>query len=554
MKKYYLPVLVTAAVLVNAGCEEDVLDTKVDSQLTEEMLRTDYGVLWDFGYASYANVKDGFQRLDQNLFAAATDEAEQTIPSSQAQLFNEGSWSAFNNPDDDYANAFAGIRAANFFLERSADYVNFLALNRDTLSDNQLQYKKDVQDIAWLRNEARVLRAYYYFEIAKRYGGVPLVTRTLSPTENTHLPRGSFDEVIGFIVSEVDAVKDGMQADWKLFDQGRDGRLTKGAALALKARALLYAASPLHNASNDVAKWARAAEAAHDVIALNQYALDDDYQDLFLEDHTALSPEVIWAIRLGESNVLEMANYPIGTPGGHSGVTPSHNLVSDYEYTGALDPADPYANRDPRLGYSIVTNNSTWNDRTMEIWSGGMDDPANPNTSRTGYYLKKFMNPDLNLVQGEGALRSWIIFRYGDILLDYAEAMNEAYGPDDDHGFGLTARQAVNEVRSRPGVGMPDVVAGTPEEMRDRIKHERRIELAFEGHRYWDLLRWEDAESVLNEPLQGVRAVKNPDDTFTYTTFVVEPRKFLAPKMYYYPIPQAEISKSNGTLEQNPGW
>lgn len=554
MKKYYLPVLVAAAVLVNTGCEDDVLDTKTDSQLTEAMLGTDYEVLWDFGYASYANVKDGFRRLDQNLFAAATDEAEQTVPSSQAQLFNEGSWSAFNNPDDDYANAFAGIRAANFFMERSTDYVDFLAMNRDTLSDNQLQYKKDVQDITWLRNEARVLRAYYYFEIAKRYGGVPLITRTLSPTENTHLPRAGFDEVIEFIVSEVDAVKDGLQTDWKLFDQGRDGRLTKGAALALKARALLYAASPLHNESNDIAKWARAADAAHEVMALNQYTLDDDYQDLFLEDNTALSPEVIWAIRLGESNDLEKANYPIGTPGGHSGVTPSENLVSDYEYTGAPDPADPYANRDPRLGYSIVTNGSEWNGRTMEIWSGGADDGSQPNASRTGYYLKKFLNPDLNLVQGEEALRSWIVFRYGEVLLNYAEAMNEAYGPDDDHGFGLTARQALNTVRNRPGVGLADVVAADQAEMRDRIKHERRIELAFEGHRYADLLRWGEAETVLNEPLQGVKVVKNADDTFTYSPFTVEQRTFVAPKMYYYPIPQTEISKSGGVLQQNPGW
>ena len=118
MKNNYLSILVIAATLAVTGCEEDVLDTKVDSQLTDEMIAADYDVLWDFGYAPYSNVINGFERLDNNLFAAATDEAEQTIPTSEAQLFNEASWTAFNNPDDEYANAYEGIRAANFFLAR----------------------------------------------------------------------------------------------------------------------------------------------------------------------------------------------------------------------------------------------------------------------------------------------------------------------------------------------------------------------------------------------------------------------------------------------------
>jgi hypothetical protein len=251
---------------------------------------------------------------------------------------------------------------------------------------------------------------------------------------------------------------------------------------------------------------------------------------------------------------MEKMNYPIGTPGGKSGVTPSQNLASAYEYKGTPDPANPYTNRDPRLYYSIVTNNSVWNGRTIETWDGGHDAATLPNTSRTGYYLKKFLNNNLNLVQNGTKLRSWIIFRYGEIVLDYAEAMNEAYGPDNDNGYGLTARQAVDLIRSRPGVAMPLVVAGNQSEMRSKIKQERRIELAFEDHRYWDLLRWKDAGQVLNLPLTGIKAVKNPDNTFSYSEFVVENRKFIAPQMYVYPIPQTEISKSKGILIQNPGW
>lgn len=553
MKRLYIPIIIYLLMVLATGCE-DVLNSKIDTELTDEMIAQDYEYLWDFGYSCYSEVNNGFDVLDNNLFAPVTDEAEQTSASSNAQLFNDGSWNAYNNPDNVYDDCYTGIRAVNEFLDQSSDFKTFLALNRDTISDDQISYNRNVQDIQWLRYESRVLRAYYYFELIKRYGNVPLVTKTLTISDNANLPQTDFNEVINYIVSEIDAVSGNLQSDWRIFDEARDGRITQGAALALKSRALLYAASPLHNPSNDVSKWQDAAKAAYDVIALNIYSIDPDYENLFLSSNTVTSNETIWAVRLGATNTLEKENYPIGTPGGSSGITPSQNLVSAYEYMGIPDPNDPYANRDPRLGFTVVTNNSTWNNRTIQIWSGGTDDSSLPNTSKTGYYLKKFLNPDLNLVQNESRLRNWIIFRYGEILLNYAEAMNEAYGPDNDNGYGLTARQAINAIRSRPGVNMPDIIASGQSEMRDEIKHERRIELAFEGHRYWDLMRWKDAENTLNQPLKGIRAVKNTDDSFTYSEFSVEDRIFVAPKMYYFPIPQTEISKSNGVLKQNPGW
>jgi hypothetical protein len=552
MKKIKASIYILMATSLVSACE--MLETKEDILLTEENVASNYSSVKGFGYMAYSRVRTGFYDIDNNLFAAASDEAEQTASSSQAQLFNTASWNAFNNPDNVYSNCYEGIRAANYFLEEFGDYKALLAINRDTLSDNARQYHLDVQDVAWMRNENRVLRAYFYFELLKRYGGVPLVTKTLSATDNTDLPRAGFEEIVNFIVSEIDAVKDNLQTNWKGFDQSRDGRLTKGAALAIKARTLLYAASPLHNAANDLVKWQKAAIAARDIIALNQFSLFNNYQNLFITDNTVTSPETIWAIRLGPSNDLEKRNYPVGTPGGNTGITPSHNLVASYEYKGSPNPANPYANRDPRLSHSVATNNAVWNGRTIEIWNGGRDAATNPNASRTGYYLKKFLNDNLNLVQNETKLRSWIIFRYGEILLNYAEAMNEAYGPDDDNGFGMSARQAVNLIRNRPGVLMPPVIASGPGEMRIKIKHERRVELAFENHRYWDLLRWKDAEQVLNMPLKGVKALKTANNEFAYTEFTVETRRFISPQMYYYPIPQTEVSKSHGILTQNPEW
>ncbi len=544
--------LAVGAMVTLSNCTK--MDTRIDTEFTEAHIQSDYSSIMDFGYMAYTKLQHGFFALDGNLFAAATDEAEQTASTSGAQLFNNGSWNAFNNPDNPYANAYEGIRAANFFLTHSADYRAMLAHNRDTLSDNGLQYRRDVLDVSWLRAENRVLRAYFYFELLKRYGGVPLITQPLSITDNLDVPRSSVDEVVSFIVTEIDAVRDSLQTNWISYDEALDGRLTLGAALALKSRTLLYAASPLHNSEGNPAKWELAAQAAHEVIALQQYSLHPSYPALFVGDQTAKSNETIWGIRIGPDNTLERNNYPVGTPGGNSGVTPSHNLVAAYEHTAEEDPTNPYGNRDPRLGYTIAYNNSNWNGRTIETWSGGRDAHTQTNASRTGYYLKKFMTEQLNLVQGEQRLRTWIVFRYAETMLNYAEAVNEAYGPDQSIEGGPTAREALQVVRSRPGVALPPVNATSREDLREGIKHERRVELAFEDHRFWDLRRWQDAQHYLSQPLMGIRASRNTDGTFSYTEFRVEGRVFDASRMYLHPIPQSEINKSANVLIQNPGW
>jgi len=553
MKKKYL--FIAFGVVINfIGC--NFLDTKIDTNLTQENIDSDYSKLIYIGYAPYTFLRNGFNSIDGNIDAVISDEAEQTATAASSQFFNNGSWDAYYNPMDIYTPDYKGIRAANYFLEYSVDYKEKLALNRDTLSDGGAKYHEDVNNIRWMRAEVHILRAYFYFELITRYGGVPLVEQTLSNSDNLNLSRTNYDDIVDFIVTEIDQNKDQLQDNWKTYDVNRDGRFDRGAALALKARVLLYAASPLHNENNDITKWVKAAEAAYDVINLNRYTLNDSYRDLFLKTNSATSKEVIWAIRNGNSNNMESQNYPIGTSGGHSGVTPSQNLVDAYEYLGNPNPTDPYANRDPRLAASVVTNNSTWTGRTIEIRLGGRDSGDNINSSRTGYYLKKFLVDNMDLLHGETQIHNWIVFRYAEILLNYAEAMNEAYGPDDNNRYSLTAREAINIVRNRLGVSMPpvDVAIGDKTAMRGKIKHERRIELAFEGHRYWDLLRWKDAENELNKPLEGIKATKNDDGSFSYEKFNVENRKFIAPKMYFFPIPNNEIIKSGGTLVQNPGW
>lgn len=551
-RNIYTGVLFSAFLL--AGC--NALETKEDLFLTDEMLATRRYHMLDMGYKAYSNLPYGFSAIDGNLFAAVSDEAQYVSSLSATQRFNEGSWNAFYNPNDLYTKYYNGIYDVHFYLENSEDFKYRLGLNRDTInSSGRDTYYEDIKDVTYLRAEVHILKAYYYFELAKRYGGVPIIDRTYENEKEANIPKSSFDEVISKIVSEIDENKDKLVDDWsKAGMVAKSGRLTKAAALAIKSRALLYAASPQFNPTNSQAKWAAAANAAYEVINMGIFSLNDSYRNLFITDATNTSNETIWAIRLGQTNELERKNYPIGTPGGGTGIAPSHNLVAAYEHKGAIT-SDLYANLDPRFYATVVKNGDSWNGRTMSIYSGGTDDPDNQNSSPTGYYLKKFLNENLNLTNDAKQIRSWIVFRYAEILLNYAEAMNEAYGPDVNNNFSMTAREAVNAVRGRADVGMfpVEVVTGDKTAMRAAIKHERRIEFAFEDHRYWDLRRWDDAKIILNQSVTGVKVTDN-GGVFTNIIFVVAPRVFDAPRMNLFPFPQSEIVKTKGVLEQNIGY
>ena len=551
-------VILIVVVSILAGCSKFSLDTKIDTYRTPATIATDRATLFGFANAFYVDIPNGFSELDKNLFDAASDDAQQTAKySTDVQLFNQGtlSPSSINIPAGEgfYKNMYDGIQAANFFLSYSQNAASFLILNRDTV-DDKVNYTRDRLFIGWYRAEAHIARAFYYSQLIRRYGGVPIIESVYQGGDSMY-HRSSYDQVVAYIVSEVDRYRDSLQVNWATSGYADQlGRFTKGAALALKARVLLEAASPLHNSGNDVARWKAAAAAAADVIGLGLYSLAPAYGSYFTGNSATGSPETVYAKYMPAGNQQEMANYPIGTPGGNSGVTPTQNLVDQYELTGAADPANPYANRDPRLAATVVVNGSSWNGRAIDESPGGVDDMAKANTSRTGYYLKKFLTDNLNLVQGGTAAHQWVIFRYAEVLLNYAEAMNEAYGPDNNNGYPLTARQALQKVRDRASVSLPAVVAVSPGDFRAVVQHERRVELAFENFRYWDLLRWQQAQVALNKPVQGVAVTKNANGTtFSYQVVDVAPRVFPT-AMYYFPFYQGEITNSRGTLVQNSGY
>jgi len=545
-----------------SGCS-DFLDTKIDTNMTPEAVETNRSTLWSFGNAMYSPMQSGFTVLDGNFFAAASDEAQRTQESGYTYTFNRGIISPDNVEAASnyvYRYCYEGIRAANFFLDFAKNGEQLLALNRDTVRDN-INFAKDIRNLNWFKAEAHVCKAYYYMELIKRFGGVPIVETTMDQDANPgKIARSSFDDVVEYIVNEIDANKDNLQTSWKTNPDNvskQDGRFELKSALAIKARVLLYAASPLNNPTNDKAKWERAAQAAQDVISLMNYTMpaNRNYSSYFQGNTASSNAESIFLLREGQNNYLETNNYPIATRGGNSGVTPTENLVSAYEYIGAVNPLNPYANRDPRLAATIVYNGSTWNSRVIDQSPGGTDDMRNANASKTGYYLKKFIRDNLNLTQGATDPDVWIVFRYAEILLNYAEAMNEAYGPDaQPTGFTMTARQALTQVRSSASTSLPAVTTTDVSEFRTAVKHECQVEFAFEDHRYWDLLRWKDAETVLNTPVQGVIITKDASGNFVYQLNKNAGERVFQARNYYFPFSRAEVVNSGGTLTQNDGY
>lgn len=570
MKKINILLSSSIAVLLLSSCNP-ILDREMILTMTEKQALESYDVAQKRVNGLYTYLPNGFSPVGGAMMAAASDEAEYSVASSSVHMFNNGSWNPLNNPDNVWTYYYQGIRQATLFLE-TADQINMERYKLDP--QNQADYEMRMANIERWKYEARFLRAYFYSELVKRYGGVPLANELMDmDTDYRNIPRNTLQECIDFIVDECGQVAPHLPAVYQASDMGR---VTRGAALALKSRVLLYAASELFNnpvwaqgyerkdlislsGTDRQTRWENAAKAAGEVlwgadVAEAGYKLSGNYQSLF---RSFSDNEIVLVRRNGYDNSFEKSNYPIGADQATGGTAPSGNLVDAYETTGGRtftwkDPsmaARPYENRDPRFAATIMPNNSTFQGRPVECWEGGADGPDKNNASRTGYYLLKYVDPELKLLQGQSAIHSWIIIRLGEIYLNYAEAMNEAYGPDAKGIHGKSAREAVNEVRGR--VGMPDVVADSKEEMREKIRHERRVELAFEDHRFWDVRRWMTAPDDLNAPLKGVKVTRLSYNSFEYQSVEVESRSFKR-SMYFYPIPQNELNITG--WPQNPLW
>ena len=526
---------------------------------------TNYGkeyVFSDFGRTA-AFVNNIYSYLDYDLLgttslASACDEAEMALNYSNVLDYTNGNWTALN-PKSQW-NYYTPIRAANYFLENGLNLeFSDLILNQD--------YEAQMKRYGRYQYEVRLLRAYYYFLLVRAYGDVPFTTKVLTEAEANSLERTPASQVFDFIISECDAVAPQLPVDYSKLDNDaaggtnpEAGRVTRGAALALKARASLYCASKLFNDSENRDLYKRAATASLDVINYcgeNNITLGK-YTDLWGADNWKAS-EMIFVRRVGDTDDPERTNFPIGMENAKSGNCPTQTLVDAYEMKNGGEPnqKDPYTGRDPRFAMTIAVNGDKWpntNPNPIEIYTGGRDAAPVPYATPTGYYVKKYVDgaTDISASTSSGGKRhSWITFRLGEFLLNYAEATFKYFGSADikDAELTMTAREAVNKVRKRTGVDMPDFPEGmSSSDFWSRYKNERMVELAFEGHRFWDVRRWKEGGFT---SIGRMLITKNSDDSFTYTRSI----KALVwdDKMYFYPIPDSEIRK-NPNLKQNPGW
>jgi hypothetical protein len=513
----------------------------------------------------YSKLPGGYNRVGGDLLDAASDDAVSGLTGTSAvSQLATGAYTSHATiaGETPWNSSYEAIRAASIFVSN----IDVSPVKEKLPNGRSIRY-------AW-KAEARFLRALFYFELLKRYGGIPLMgdqVRNLG--DDVQLPRSSFADCVSYIVNECKAITDSLRPNPVEAPQLNSHRATRGAALALKARVLLYAASPLFNGQNidpnnpltgytnyDKDRWKLAADAARDLINERSFALLPDFKDVFITQNNS---EVIFFRQGGNNTDVEKNNGPVGFAQVARGRTnPTQELIDAFPTDEGLpitDPAsgynagDPYAHRDPRLTMSILYNGARWLNTDIQTFEGGQHRPGGvePGT-KTGYYMRKFMGNFENAVQYSNTSHDWIILRYTEVLLNFAEAQNEYSGPTAE------VYQALKDLRARAGIsagdnGMYGLKEGmTQEEMRNMIRNERRIELAFEEHRFWDIRRWKIAQQVYGRPLHGMSIVREGGG-LTYNVVEVFSPAFTAPRMYLYPIPYDEVVK-NDNMRQNPGW
>jgi SusD family. len=509
----------------------------------------------------YTYIPQDFGTIDGAMRDCACDDAEFGATGGSIQDMTNGNWSALK-PRDDQWTLYEGIRASNEFLE-SMEKVDF---SRYEYTD---KYQTWMEQLAYFPYEARVLRAYYFFELARRYGDIAMPLKVLTPEEANSIRKTSFDDVIAFIVSECDDAAAKLPKTYQDVTEKETGRITKGFAMALKSKALLYAASPLHSPDNQE-KWKASARAAYDIIKLNLYQLDPGEKANNLE-----SPEVVLFRRNDASAAFERNNFPIrfteGTRSTPATATfPSQNLVDAFQtldgYPVTLgengwicndrrfDPQNPYDRRDPRLALTVLANGMPFKGSKIALYKGGDDDaPVSEGGSPTGYFLRKYIQESTNFVPDQEVANKhhWIIYRYAETLLTYAESMVMAFGPTQTGGEDMpkSATWALNEVRAN--AGMPALSITDKDEFIKALQNEWRVEFAFEDHRFWDVRRWMIGNNTQKE-LYGVSIEKGADG-LTFKRKIYKNRYWNS-RMNLYPIPLSELNKNENLNPQNTGW
>lgn len=563
--------ILTATVL--SACA-DKMEYHEYNNYDEDYVKLNFGNVGGLITDIYLKLDTDFGNYNGAMLASATDEAEYAYTSNDIVDFYDGSWSATNAKSSMWSTCYEGIANCNHYLEKFTG-LTFPELE---LNDDYIEQMGRYNNYPY---EVRFLRAYFYFNLVRQYGDVPFVDHMLDAEESNTLTRRPAKEIFDFIISECDEIKDLIIEDYSKVDRPiqpvEGGRANKLTVLALKARAALFAASPLFNPTNDSELWHRAALANMEVVNACEAAgmtLVPKYETLWaVKNYSDGIKEIIFGRRANRAtSTTESYNYPAGLTGSKGGNCPTQTLVDAYEMkeTGlrwdeegsGYEANNPYEGRDPRFELTIAHNGSTWpkwNETPLQTFQGGLNGQPITGGTPTGYYLKKLCHEEIDLRDNstyKSDNHTWVTFRLGEFYLNYAEALFKYLGGADETsgefvdnaGKQITARDMASRTRIR--VGIPEFPIGMPKEnFWKKYQNERMVELAFEGHRFWDVRRWKEADKFFKNI--DVMKITNNGDGYTYNRETVT--RMWDDKMYLFPIPRTEIMK-NPNLTQNPGW
>ena len=586
-------ILLTMAAVTFSGCE-DMFEPAVENY-------RDRDVMYEEANFALGILLNGYTRIPTNSWSfndVATDDAVSNDVNNSYRKMATGTWSAIVNPVDAWTNCMAGIQYMNIMLEE-ADKVNWS-------TDEDL--KRMFNDRT--KGEAYALRGLFMYYLLRAHAGsiteggqimgVPILRNSLGAEDNYNLPRESFDACIEQINMDFDEAEKLLPLDFtdistdaevpekyegiskesynRVFGVNSRQRITKRIVEAMRAKTALLAASPAYNLGEDITKWQTAAALAAKVIDRSDVNFDVGGLQWYLKPTSSNgdnSPEILWRNSVGGTdNNLEKDNYP-PTLFGNGRINPTQNLVDAFpmangypitdEVNSGYKASDPYVGRDPRLAKFIVYNESKLGpgtgDQQETITTVGYstNDGVNQTetSTRTGYYMRKLLIESINLDPTATTAERHIIphIRYTEMFLTYAEAANEAYGPKGKaEECKYTAYEIIKKIRERAGIcsGTTDPYldncATDKVAMRELIRNERRLELCFEGFRFWDLRRWKVDIEKLTETARGI----NKAGGTSYEPFDVENRNYKE-HMYYGPISYAETLKWS-ELKQNFGW
>ncbi|WP_276167383.1 RagB/SusD family nutrient uptake outer membrane protein [Zobellia alginiliquefaciens] len=560
---------ITIIALSLFSCSDDILDIPPKDRIAESAVWTDAALIRSYHNQIYAGIDHS---KGPNMMAKAVDE----MVFNDANRYPGPILNATLDPDnvDDRANFRGG--GSVYTWNKDYDVIREVLVFLDRMETDEVLEEEERRVLI---AEAKVIRAYMYSRLIVRFGGVPIIEEVLELDDELTFSRNTIDECVAYIESDIASAMPDLPPVIYASD-GEFGRANQSAAKAILSRLYLYMASPLFNPSNDLSKWQKAADAAFDIIDDGYFSLHPDYTSLFNAPSGSVNTELIWGRNYTQSNAHDQPMYMLGRRwgayGGWSGAGGvAQNLVDDYEMTNGelpfikvnhvnttinpasgYDPQNPYANRDPRFYQSINFDGTEFREVILEKWvssdesAWGMDSyKESGDNPRSNYTLRKFMpgtdtepilNWDINYTT------PFHFFRLGEIYLNYAEAMFEL-------GNEGVCREYLNYIRQRPTVEMPPIPDSiTGEELRTRLYNERRIELAFEEHRYFDVRRWGIAQYTEAVDLYGMDIIKDVDTGVkTYEPVLLFDRAWNE-KLNFIPIERSEVQITG--VEQTPGY